>query len=904
MGEALPTLCPSIKQITRGTVNAHRETTLLLTVDLSERRALVRTLIAGLSLCAAFAPRAQAQLSFDTTSVAPERFIAAHGSKAVVMGYASTGLELWAYPLQLLSGYEISFRPAGETSEVTGDALLRRITYDPEAITRTYVGPDFIVRERLFVPLDEEAIYVTYAVECRHSIEIIVHFRPVLDLMWPASLGGQNTHWDSAASAYVLGEATRKYQALIGSPGIVAHDEILNSAQPGTSGGRVAFTVRAGGEANRSATVIVARNSPGIFPKARLEDLLNAETKFEIEAHAHYGDLLARTLHIETPDPAVNQQLAWAQIALDQAWVCNEVLGCGLVAGYGPSRVGRRPQYDWFFAGDGLVAVNALVDTGDFDRAKAELSFIAKYQDAHTGMIWHEISQSVDPADWATKYPYMFVHVDITFQYLIAVEHYAAGSGDTQWVQQNWHGLEAAYRYCSSLLNQDDGLPRIPSTKEGGNEQDRMTDDLNLSTSWAAAAAAFGQLSRATGHAQLGEEAQQLSERAERSVAHRYWDDQRNSWIDGHDGSGRPVVRRSDDAVNLVRILDQRRSGSILDQIASSDFETDWGTRGVAASSPRFDPNSYASGSVSALATSDIASAFWAGHRPSTAFSIWNSLLPWGTLDSMGHMHEVLTGDFYHQQVESVPEQTWSSAGFLSSAVHGLLGLETDAHANRLNFSPHMPSDWDRMSVSNIKLSGGTLALVLARVRDGLELQIENKGEPLELSFTPEIPFAARLGGATLGGKPLPVQKEEHQQDTHAALHFRVPSGRSDCFLRYEGGVAVDVKDPAPLVGESSSGIKLISVAYDSRTLVLKADVRHDRNSSVITLRTGEKPLAAHGAKLARTAQDEYQLIVDQTPVPDALYQHLEITVDFAGKPDRQAGTRDVAHSRKQPPAQ
>jgi hypothetical protein len=44
-----------------------------------------------------------AQLSFDTNSVAPERFIAAHGRKAIVMGYASGGLELWAYPLQLIS---------------------------------------------------------------------------------------------------------------------------------------------------------------------------------------------------------------------------------------------------------------------------------------------------------------------------------------------------------------------------------------------------------------------------------------------------------------------------------------------------------------------------------------------------------------------------------------------------------------------------------------------------------------------------------------------------------------------------------------------------------------------------------------------------------------------------------
>ena len=155
-------------------------------------------------------------------------------------------------------------------------------------------------------------------------------------------------------------------------------------------------------------------------------------------------------------------------------------------------------------------------------------------------MIWHEISQSADPADWATKYPYMFVHVDITFQYLIAVEHYVASSGDTQWVQQNWEGLEAAYRYCSSLLNKDDGLPRIPSTKEGGNEQDRMTDDLNLSTSWVSASAAFAQLSRQTQHAQLAEEAQQLSERAQGSIAHRYWDDPRNSWIDGYDGSVPP----------------------------------------------------------------------------------------------------------------------------------------------------------------------------------------------------------------------------------------------------------------------------------------------------------------------------------------------------------------------------
>lgn len=842
-----------------------------------------------------FSPLTRAQLAFDTDSVGPQRFIAVHGRKAIVMGYAGGGLELWAYPLQLISGYEPGFRPAGETTEISASALLRRVTYEPEAVTRTYVGPDFIVRERLLVPLDEQAILATYTVECRHSIDIVIHFRPVLDLMWPASLGGQNTRWDPAASAYVLAEGTHRYGALIGSPGIASHDQVLNSAQPGTPGKQLAFSVRAGGENNRSATVVVARNDEGSSPSERIGYLLRAQARFETEARQHYANLLANTLQIETPDSVVNQQLAWVSIALDQAWVCNQVLGCGLVAGYGPSRDARRPQYAWFFAGDGLIAIDALVDSGDYGRAKEALGFIAKFQDARTGMIWHELSQSADPADWATRYPYMFVHVDITFHYLITMERFISASGDMLFLQQNWRGIEAAYRYCSSLLNAADGLPRIPSTKEGGNEQDRMTDDLDLSTSWVAASAAFARLATLSGHTTLAEEAMRLSGRAKSSVAHRYWDDARSLWIDGYDGSGRAVFRGSDSGVGLVDIVDQRRSESILDLVASSDFETDWGTRGVAASSSRFAPDSYASGSVSAAGTAGVASAFWSAHRPYAAFAIWSSLIPWGTLDSMGHMHELLTGDFYHQQVESVPEQTWSSAAFLSSAVNGLLGLVSKRQANRLEFAPHLPSAWDRISIRNIKVSGGDVAMTLARAPGGLELRTQNSGRPVELFFAPEIPFGARLDGAELNGKPVEVRTEAHQQDTHAALRFTLPTGESDCLIRYEGGISVGVKRPVPLVAEASKAIKIVSIAYEGTSLVLRADVSREASLSAIELRTNEKPVRAHGAKLSVVSDREYELLVDPAltfdthkvdspgnPEPAGPgYRQIEITVDF-----------------------
>jgi mannosylglycerate hydrolase MGH1-like protein len=471
------------------------------------------------------------------------------------------------------------------------------------------------------------------------------------------------------------------------------------------------------------------------------------------------------------------------------------------------------------------------------------------------------------------------------------MEHFISASGDTKFLEQNWPGLEAAYRYCESLLNADDGLPRIPSTKEGGNEQDRIADDLNLSTSWVDASAAFARLATLSGHAALAEEAMRQSKKASNSVARRYWDDQRNSWIDGYDQSGHPVFRRSDSAVHLVPILDQRRSGSILDQVASSDFETDWGTRGVAASSPRFDPDSYASGSVSPVATGAVAAAFWSAHRPYTAFPVWRALTPWGTLDSMGHIHELLTGDFYHQQIESVPEQTWSSAAFLSSTVHGLLGLARQAKTNFLEFSPHLPTGWDKLAVSNIKVTDGSVAMTITQRSGELRLQTENSGTPVNLIFSPQIPFGAHLTGAELDGKPVNARLDAHAQDTHATVTFILPKGKTQCLIRYEGGVSVGIKPPDPLVGDSSKAIKLTAVTYQAASLVLNADVRRDGSNSTIELRTTERPLQAHGAKLSSDSPGLYELTVDplatqldqtQTASAASGYRHIQVIVDFA----------------------
>jgi hypothetical protein len=255
----------------------------------------------------------------------------------------------------------------------------------------------------------------------------------------------------------------------------------------------------------------------------------------------------------------------------------------------------------------------------------------------------------------------------------------------------------------------------------------------------------------------------------------------------------------------------------------------------------------------------------------------------------MGHLHEVVAGDFYHQQTESVPEQTWSSAAFLSSTVHGLLGLEREAQANRLLFSPHLPANWDRITIGNIPVSGGHLAMTMIRTPSGLELQTENSGGPVELVFSPEIPLGAHLLGAVLDGKHLDAQPQQNAQDEHATLTFTVSPGKSHCLVHFEGGVSLSVHNPSPLLGEPSKGIKIISATYKPGSLVVNADVSQDSPVASIELRTKEKPLRAHGATLSSVSGDTYELIVEPSATaanhPNTTpgeYRHTEIAVDFS----------------------
>jgi glycogen debranching enzyme len=624
--------------------------------------------------------------------------------------------------------------------------VLRSIEHTPVAATRVYAGPHFTVRERIFVPVGQPAAIISYDVDSRRPMLITVHFTPSLNLMWPGAVGGQEMHWDVTRSAYTLDEPSRRFRGAIVSRQVVVHEQIQNNRRDALFERSITFTMRAAPGPTGDATVALAgASAPDENPLIIASNLTTQARADEGPARERYAGL--SVIDVETPDSTVNRALRWAQVTLEQAWVCNPQLGCGLLAGYGPSRGARRPQYAWFFGNDGLVAVDALLREGAYARARDELSFIMRYQNKRTGAIWHELSQSAGFLDWEHAYPYMFVHVDVSFDFLDTFRDYVVTTGDVGFARTHWSSIRAAYDYCRSAIPPGRALPEIPAGQQGRDEQDPQRDELSLSLAAVTASESFATLARLTGHEGLSATALDASRRARDAIRPAYYDTNRHVWLSGHLRSGAPVEGLTGSLIALLHqgMLNDTEQRALLDTLASPRYRAPWGIRSTPNDSRLYDPDSYARGSVWAIGTADATMAFFEAGRAETATALWRDLVSWFALDAPGHMHEVLNGDRFVPERESVPDQSWSSAAFLSSAVRGVLGLDLDAAKRQLRFAPRLPQGWDTLRVRRLDLAGARVDLALRRSRDVVQLDIENSGPAMTLAFRAPLDTGVRV---------------------------------------------------------------------------------------------------------------------------------------------------------------
>ncbi|HEX8188760.1 MAG TPA: GH116 family glycosyl hydrolase [Pyrinomonadaceae bacterium] len=796
----------------------------------------------------------------------PGAFLDVLGRRSAVFGYEHRQLEAWAYPLQILDGFELSFRVEGYPLEFRGADTAALIDVRPEATTVTYSHATFTVRQTVFAPLDEAGVLMLLDVDSALPVVVTARFRPRLRLMWPAASTTPSLSWDEKQRAYFVYEETGRYAGLVGSP--AARDVSVMPYQEEPRDVPAEFRLEADASELKSnfIPVVIAGGVKGRDEaRATYARLLGSARALYEKNVEHYRRLLAETTAVETPDARVNEAYAWAKVGIDKGFVENPLLGRGLVAGFRTAGESERPGFAWFFGRDALWTALALDSYGDFEGARAALDFLKKYQRAD-GKIPHEISQSASLVPWFTDYPYAWASADATPLYVIAHADLVRAGGDVDYLRANWESILKAYRYTRATDADGDGLVENTNSGHGWVEGGSLYpphEEIYMQGLWVEALRGVAEMAALLGDGKLAAEAADSARRVSEAVEKTYWLEKEGFYAFATNlPRGEP--READRGPNRERrqrrmneqdrsklfeedtvmpavplwfgVLDGARAQAQIDRLGSGHLATDWGARIVSDESPLYDPLSYHSGSVWPLFTGWASVGAYRYGRPAVGFQALMSNVLLREQGALGYTTELLSGDYNAPFGRSSHHQVWSEAMTVTPLLRGLLGIEVTGGGSIVRLSPQLPADWDGVSVRRLRAGLYVFDLSLERAEGELRARVTfaegfdlSRRQPLRFEFAPALPPDARVRSVEVKRRAAEF-KVERAGDVQRVV-FAADSGRArregqagpDSFVavvRYEEGTEVYVRREAPRPGDANTGLRLLRsrAETDART--------------------------------------------------------------------------------------
>jgi glycogen debranching enzyme len=788
----------------------------------------------------------------------PHQYLGVIGRAAAWLGKETGETELWVHPFKLGADFLLDFKIPDYVEPVRGRDVARTVIVRPELATIVYSHATFTVRQHILAPWSEAGLVVLLDVQTFRPLEIIASFKSVLQYAWPGSLGGQYTFWNADEQAFILSESLQRRNGVIGSPWASRASSHPAHAQPDVPSSFVIPVDSA--RAAREFIPIAA--AAGVAPRdtilRRYRDLItNARLLYE-DKRAHLTRLLKETTSIDSPYDRLDLAFQWAKVNLAEQLTCNPDLGCGLVAGWGPSGSSTRPGFGWFFGGDAAINSFAMDATGLWDEVDTGLRFLAKYQDdrggANDGKIPHEISQAASSIPWFTDFPYTYYHADTTPYWIVAVARYWRATGDDAFVQSLWPNVQKAYAWCLTTETDGDGI--IENTTGGlgaielGVLGENIHQDIYLAAVWIEALEAVAEMAWHMGDDRLAMEAESIRDRASSTLNQRYWREE-----DGHHAFGILQSGQTNDNLTVwpataaaFGLLDASRAERTLSKLAADAISADWGARILSTGSPLYDPMHYNNGAVWPFVTGFVSWGQYNYRRPWAGYPLIDAVAQITFDWARGRHPELMSGSYYRPLDAAVPQQFFATSMLVTPLLSGLIGWDPDAPQGRAILAPQLPPSWDRFEVSNLRLGDTRLAAIFEQRPGEFSATIVGRGPGTTVALSMPVPLGARnvqLQAAADYGTGSLLQGLHDQQ---MAVELPIKGDSVTVSVRWEGGLAVEPPTVDLEPGQASEGVRLLDFRFDKDAWLLTVEGAAGRSYDLELY--GEEIRDANGAEL------------------------------------------------------
>ena len=761
-------------------------------------------------------------------------FLPVVGTRAGLFGDESGRMEAWVYPLKIFRELHLTFH-SGDRA-LPAESLSRTLVVRPESATLLYAGDSFRVRETLFVPVHEQGAIILFDIETEQPLEIEAAFVADFALEWPAAIGGTDVGWDANRRAFVFGDETRKFAAIVGSP--TAQDAHEAYETNYSSSNENSFRLGVTPKGHESRLLLIAGSVAGMDDASKTYQRLSSSYADLLrDSAAYYRNYLSQTVSLELPDATLQQAYDWARISTIQGLANNPYLGTGLIAGYRTSGTSQRPGFAWFFGRDSLWTSFALNAEGDYATTRTALEFISKYQ-REDGKVPHEISQSASLVPWFKDYPYPYVSADATPLFIIAMNDYVAQSGDLAFLRDHWDNAWKAYQFLRSTYDAQ-GFAQNAGVGHGwveGGPLLPVKNELYQAGLGVEALRALSSLATFAGKDDLRNQLAAEFNQKRVLLDQSFWSPEKKIYAFGLTQNS----QRSDEASVLATVPmwfglpDPGHADQMITQLSETEHETDWGMRIISSRSKIYDGSGYHFGSVWPLFTGWASVGEYKYHRALPAYFNLraNALL---ALDgSLGHFTEVLSGDYYQSFATSSPHQIWSAAMVISPMLRGLFGLQVDAADHTASLTPHAPADWTSFAIHNVRLGTVAVDFQYDKTADSIVLETKSTGTgDCWINFSPALSPRAHVLGVDVNGRPLPFKVQSNgggegdgpNEDQHVSVRFPARVGSNHVVIRVKNDFGLSLSNELPPLGSTSRELRVLSESWNPARTQLAVDI-------------------------------------------------------------------------------
>ncbi|MBI3405692.1 MAG: hypothetical protein HY046_09580 [Acidobacteria bacterium] len=399
---------------------------------------------------------------------------------------------------------------------------------------------------------------------------------------------------------------------------------------------------------------------------------------------------------------------------------------------------------------------------------------------------------------------------------------YVVQSGDTAFATEKWESLRKAYEFLRATYDER-GFPKNFGIGHGwveGGPLLPVKTELYQAGLGIEALRALSNLAQVTGREEMSKALAKDFEKQRALVNESFWIAEKKRFAFALDKNDKKVDEPSVLATVPMwfGLLDEAKADAMITQLADLDHQTDWGMRIISEHSPKFSGGGYHYGSVWPLFTGWAAVGEYRYHRAFAAYENLRSNALLALDGSLGHVTEVLSGDYYQPLSTSSPHQIWSAAMVVSPILRGMFGLSTDAASRTLTFAPHAPAGWTRFTIRNVRAGTAQMDLTYSKDAGAITLEVNcANGAVCPVEFAPSISLSAEVLGAEMNGKPVPFHVAANAEDQHAMVRVDASGKTNTLRIRIRKDFNISYDSSLPPLGSRSEGLRLLSQTWTAR---------------------------------------------------------------------------------------